>query len=379
MFANTLQIWLNKRKSWFAFIGVAFAVAFMGQVVALGPEEVSIQGRLHIAKYGEDLASIAEVNGLDLNAVLELNDLKPSTSLWAGQPLRLPPSAPVGPGLGALNGIHHVAKNETLHSVALQYGLHPVELAHLNHVAPNEVLFVGQELRVPSLQNWAKMVEQGYMQGFPTHVVRTNETLASIAERFQVSEKSLRVFNSLEPSAFPQAGTELMIPPPDQRVTLEVNEFSPASLGQLVRLKEKWIEVDLATQEATAFRGMTSVRRMPISSGTSDHPTVTGLFRIWAKTSVQDMSQGSRSTPEFEFLDGVPWVQYFYQDFALQGAYWPLESNLPSSKGNILLSETDADWLFGWTTPNGQNGFEVEQGWILGDSPSTGTLVYIHE
>lgn len=378
MFANTLQVWLSKRKAWYALAGVVLAVAFMGQVVALGPEEVSIQGRLHIAKNGEDLASIADVNGLDLNAFLELNDLNPNASLWAGQPLLLPPSPAIGPGLGPLNGIHHVAKNETLHSVALQYGLHPVELAHLNQMAPNEVLFVGQELRVPSLQNWAKMVEQGYLRNFPTHTVQANEDLVSIAERYKVSEDGLRVFNSLGPTANLQAGTTIMIPPPVQRIALDVNEIGPASLGRLVPLKEKWVEVDLKAQKATAYRGMTQVRTMPISSGTNENPTVTGLFRIWAKTSVQDMSQGSRSTPEFEFLDGVPWVQYFYQDFALQGAFWPMQLDLPSSNGNVLLSERDAEWLFSWTTPNAENGFEVEQGWILGDSPSSGTLVYIH-
>ncbi len=379
MIAHTLRSWFTKTKAVYAVMGVALALFLMGQVVALGPDEVAIQGRLHLAQSGEDLASIAKANGLELDAILELNELNSSDSLWVGQPVRLPASATVGPGLGALNGIHRVVQSETLHSVALQYGLHPVELAHLNHMAPNEVLFVGQELRVPSLHNWAKMVEQGYMQRFRTHVVQEHETLATVAARFGVTEEELQVFNALAPTTFPQAGAELMIPPPAQKAGLEVDIMSPASLGQLMRLREKWIEVDLGAQEATAFMGMTPVRRMTISSGTSQHPTVTGLFRIWAKTAVQDMSQGSRSTQEFEFLEGVPWVQYFYQDFAIQGAYWPLHADQPSSNGNVLLHEADAEWLYSWTTPDSHSGFEATQGWILGDSPSSGTLVYIHE
>lgn len=363
----------------YALFGVTLAILFMSRVVALGPEDVSIQGRIHFAQNGEDLASIAKSKGLELDAVLQLNELSSNDSLWVGQPVRLPAPASAGSGLGPLNGIHHVTKNQTLHSVALQYGLHPVELAHLNRMAPNEVLFVGQELRVPSLQNWAKMVEQGYMKRFPSYTMQGNDTLATVADQFGVSEEELRVFNSLDPAVYPQAGSELLIPPPAQRVDLRVDALGPTGLGQLVRLKEKWVEVNLASQVATAFMGMTPVRRMPISSGTTSHPTATGLFRIWAKTPVQNMSQGSRSTQEFEFLEGVPWVQYFYQDFALQGAYWSLESDQPSSNGNVLLSESDAEWLFNWTTPNGDNGFEVEQGWILGDSPSSGTLVYIHD
>ncbi len=379
MFANSFRNWFTGTKVFYALFGVTLAILFMSRVVALGPEDVSIQGRIHFAQNGEDLASIAKSKGLELDAVLQLNELSSNDSLWVGQPVRLPAPASAGSGLGPLNGIHHVTKNQTLHSVALQYGLHPVELAHLNRMAPNEVLFVGQELRVPSLQNWAKMVEQGYMKRFPSYTMQVNDTLATVADQFGVSEEELRVFNSLDPAVYPQAGSELLIPPPAQRVDLRVDALGPTGLGQLVRLKEKWVEVNLASQVATAFMGMTPVRRMPISSGTTSHPTATGLFRIWAKTPVQNMSQGSRSTQEFEFLEGVPWVQYFYQDFALQGAYWSLESDQPSSNGNVLLSESDAEWLFKWTTPNGDNGFEVEQGWILGDSPSSGTLVYIHD
>ena len=379
MFSNSFRNWFTGTKVFYALFGVTLAILFMSRVVALGPEDVSIQGRIHFAQNGEDLASIAKSKGLELDAVLQLNELSSNDSLWVGQPVRLPAPASAGSGLGPLNGIHHVTKNQTLHSVALQYGLHPVELAHLNRMAPNEVLFVGQELRVPSLQNWAKMVEQGYMKRFPSYTMQGNDTLATVADQFGVSEEELRVFNSLDPAMYPQAGSELLIPPPAQRVDLRVDALGPTGLGQLVRLKEKWVEVNLASQVATAFMGMTPVRRMPISSGTTSHPTATGLFRIWAKTPVQNMSQGSRSTQEFEFLEGVPWVQYFYQDFALQGAYWSLESDQPSSNGNVLLSESDAEWLFNWTTPNGDNGFEVEQGWILGDSPSSGTLVYIHD
>ena len=152
MFANSFRNWFTGKKVFYALFGVTLAILFMSRVVALGPEDVSIQGRIHFAQNGEDLASIAKSKGLELDAVLQLNELSSNDSLWVGQPVRLPAPASAGSGLGPLNGIHHVTKNQTLHSVALQYGLHPVELAHLNRMAPNEVLFVGQELRVPSLQ-----------------------------------------------------------------------------------------------------------------------------------------------------------------------------------------------------------------------------------
>lgn len=365
-------------KVFIALIGAALALFAVGHALALGSGDVAVEGRLHLARTGEDLATIARDRGLVLEDVLQLNALAASDGLWVGQPVRLPAAAETGKALAVLNGVHSVKKGETLRSVALRYGLHPVELAHLNQLTVNAVLFAGQELRVPSLLNWTKMVEEGYRERFPIHVLQVTETMESVAERYGVSAAELRTFNGLGLADSAEAGSELVIPPPERVAALDIDNLSPAILGKLVPLKEKWVEVDLGDQSATAYSGMTPVRRMSISSGNPKRPTVTGLFRIWAKTQIQDMSQGSRSTQSFEHLEGVPWVQYFYQDFALHGAYWPLEAGSPSSSGNILLSEEDAEWLFSWTTPNEATGFEAAQGWILGDSPSSGTLVFIH-
>lgn len=374
---------LFQRLTWargvFVLCGALLAFAAVKQARAAVAPDFAVEGRLHLVQNGEDLLSIAEAQDLELAALLQLNDMDETDALWTGQPLRLPAASAPGPSLAALNGIYRVGPGETLHSIAVQYGLHPVELAHINRMAPNEVLFAGQELRVPSLNNWTKLLERGYMQQFPTHVVGDSESLASIARQFGVREEDVRRFNALAPAAEPETGSELMIPPLDTVVSLRVNAVNPESLGQLVRLKERWVEIDLAAQQAIAYEGMTPIRRMDVSTGKPSAPTATGLFRIWAKTEVQDMSQGSRTTDQYEFLDDVPWVQYFYRDFAIHGAYWPLSEGTPSSNGNVLLREDDAEWLFGWTSPNGQSGFEARKGWVLGDAPQSGTLLYIHE
>ena len=374
---------LFRRLTWarvvFVLCGALLAFAAVKQARAAVAPDFAVEGRLHLVQNGEDLLSIAEARELELAALLQLNDLEATDALWTGQPLRLPAASAPGSSLAALNGIYRVGPGETLHSIAVQYGLHPVELAHINRMAPNEVLFAGQELRVPSLNSWTKLLERGYMQQFPTHVVGDAESLASIARRFGVREEDVRQFNALAPATEPETGSELLIPPLDTVVSLRVNAVNPESLGQLVRLKERWVEIDLAAQQAIAYEGMTPVRRMDVSTGQPGAPTATGLFRIWAKTEVQDMSQGSRATDQYEFLDDVPWVQYFYQDFAIHGAYWSLPAGMPSSNGNVLLREDDAEWLFTWTSPNGQSGFEARKGWVLGDAPQSGTLLYIHE
>ena len=51
-------------------------------------------------------------------------------------------------------------------------------------------------------------------------------------------------------------------------------------------------------------------------------PTVTGTFRIWAKTPVQDMYGGNRAAGDYYFLEDVDSVQYFFEDYGFHGTYW---------------------------------------------------------
>ncbi len=357
------------------------ALLFLQQAMAARtPSAVTIEGRLHIVQSGENLTSIAESRDFDEMALRHLNGMEADQTVWAGQPLLMPPAHTPGPALSGANSLHRVTKGETLHSIAVQYGLHPVELAHMNQMAPNDILYVGREIRVPSIDNWARLLDRGYMQQFQQYVVRDHETPISIAQQFGTTEDLLRIFNALSPTDVPAAGTVLALPPPEWPSIMHLDGMTSTSLGQLIRLKEKWIEIDLGMQKATAYRGMTPIRKMAISSGMEATPTVTGLFRIWAKTVQQDMSLSDQSpNNDLDYVSDVPWVQYFYRDFALHGAYWSSLPGTPSSMGNILLSEADAEWLYNWTTPNSHmQGFEAAAGWVLSATPDAGTLIFIH-
>lgn len=366
-------------KLLFILAGAMLSGVLIRQALALNPSDFQIDGRLHIVQSGENLNAIARELELNLSDIQDLNALAGESDLWIGQPLRIPGAAVSGATLEGVTGYHTVAKDESLHAVAVQYGLHPIELAHLNRMSPNAVLFVGQEIRVPSKQVWGRLLESGYMRSFPTHVVQASESLGAIAARFGVSEEALRSFNALTPTHLPQPGETLSIPGPEIAEPFQVDSLTPSSLGQLVRVKERWIEIDLGTQRAIAYQGMAPIREFSVSSGSAEAPTVTGLFRIWAKTESQDMSHGSPSTSDFEFLNDVPWVQYFYRDFAIHGAYWDV-GGAAGSNGNVLLSEEDAEWLYHWTSPNGpqSGGYPAQAGWVLGNGPDTGTLVFIH-
>jgi lipoprotein-anchoring transpeptidase ErfK/SrfK len=111
---------------------------------------------------------------------------------------------------------------------------------------------------------------------------------------------------------------------------------------------ERWIDVNLTTQTIIAYEGDTAVFNTLVSSGTWEHPTVTGQFRIWLRYESQTMD-GSRLGYDY-YLENVPYVMYFYKDYAIHGAYWHNNFGTPMSHGCVNVHPTDAGWLFNWAS-----------------------------
>ncbi|PWB52398.1 MAG: hypothetical protein C3F13_11595 [Anaerolineales bacterium] len=102
-----------------------------------------------------------------------------------------------------------------------------------------------------------------------------------------------------------------------------------------------------------AYEGDQIVASFLVSTGTWQHPTVTGQFHIYVKYVYADMAG-----PGY-YLPDVPYVMYFYSGYGLHGTYWHSNFGTPMSHGCINLTIPDAEWLFYWA--------------------DVGTLVSIHE
>jgi lipoprotein-anchoring transpeptidase ErfK/SrfK len=100
------------------------------------------------------------------------------------------------------------------------------------------------------------------------------------------------------------------------------------------------VDVDLSTQRAYAFEGTQLVRSFVVSTGTWQHPTVTGQYHIYVKYRYADM------TGPGYYLPNVPYVMYFYQGYGLHGTYWHHNFGTPMSHGCVNFKTEDAGWLF---------------------------------
>ena len=136
---------------------------------------------------------------------------------------------------------------------------------------------------------------------------------------------------------------------------------------------EKWIEVSLSEQMLYAWDGDQLVNEFLISSGISIYPTVTGVFRMWARTPSQTMSGGDIDSGTYYSLPNVQWVQYFYAEYAFHGTYWHDNFGTPMSHGCVNLTIEDAEWLFNWTLPE----WDGSGGWLR-TTENDATLVWVH-
>jgi lipoprotein-anchoring transpeptidase ErfK/SrfK len=111
--------------------------------------------------------------------------------------------------------------------------------------------------------------------------------------------------------------------------------------------KEKLITVDTTNQVLKAWDDGHVVYTSAASTGLPFSPTVHGSFRIYAKVPLQRMIGVSPYHGRYD-LPNVPNNMYFYQGYAIHGAYWHDNFGHPMSNGCVNLPLYAAKWMYNW-------------------------------
>lgn len=110
---------------------------------------------------------------------------------------------------------------------------------------------------------------------------------------------------------------------------------------------EKLITVDLYKQMLFVWENGQMINKTRVSTGLPATPTVRGSFRTYWKTPSQTMRGGSLAYGRYVYPN-VPHVMYFYQGYALHGAYWHNRFGWPASHGCVNIPLAFAKWLYDW-------------------------------
>ncbi len=145
---------------------------------------------------------------------------------------------------------------------------------------------------------------------------------------------------------------------------------------------ERWVDVNLTEQTLVAYDGTTPKYATLISSGRhskikdKDHSTPTGQWRIREKHITTTMDGDGTAAGDLPYsIEDVPYVEYFFNSYALHGAFWHRNFGVEMSHGCVNLAPLDAKWLFFFTDPH------LPQGWhgIWATKDQPGSRVVVHE
>jgi len=302
---------------------------------------------IHTVQRGETIYSIARRYGTSVEAITSTNGIVNPNWIYVGQGLTIPTEG------SPPTTVYTVQRGDTLFSIARRHGTTANTLAWLNGLSTPHFIWAGQRLHLDS----SSLPSPEPSSDSPVHLVQPGEILTRIAERYNTTVLALTKANNLANPSLIYVGQRLIIPEESGQ------DPSPGSGGG-----EKWIDVNLTTQRLVAYEGDRAVYSAIVSTGTAEHPTVTGRYRIQRKYRYDDMSY-----PGYYHLPDVPHVIYFYSGYAIHGAYWHNNFGTPMSFGCVNLSLADAQWLFDWTAPALPPGYNV----IYSSASNPGTSVVI--
>ena len=166
----------------------------------------------HVVKSGENLTAIAQKYHLQLNYLAELNGLSRTSTVRIGQKLKIAGDLPevekevatavvksTAPVSTSRNTESYVVKSgESLNSIANRVGMSVTELAELNDLSARAGLRVGQKIALP------KTISE--------YRIKRGDTLIGLASRYGMESNVLADMNNMQPSAQLRIGDVIKVP-----------------------------------------------------------------------------------------------------------------------------------------------------------------------
>lgn len=163
-----------------------------------------------VVKPGETLSEIADRHGVSLTRLMQANGISNPNLVVAGQTLRLPGNSAAAAG-SSRSGSVTVQPGDTLSDIADRQGVSLNQLMQANGITNPNLVVAGQKLVLPGSRQATATAAPRALPTAP-YTVKSGETLSEIADRFGTSTERLIQVNRISNPNLVVAGTRLAIP-----------------------------------------------------------------------------------------------------------------------------------------------------------------------
>lgn len=282
--------------------------------------------QVHTVQAGETLSEIAQSYGVAMDAVMRFNGIANADAIFVGQRLRIP-VAPTPPPT-QLASEDEPPVNETTENE-----LESVESESVD--AEGEANSTTENADATTSATTPQPVSVTTLN--PTYTVRTGDTVAGIALRYDVDVSALQAINQLSSSSTLRAGQQMILP-----ATRDELSFSPApirytvqpgdSLGLIAQRHETTLSTLMTLNRITnpdliqpgqelALPALGSTESSPRIG-----PTLSGFYyhRVRAGETPSELAQQFNSTPQaLVRYNGLPDISTLYAGLEVRIPYGP--------------------------------------------------------
>ena len=183
----------------------------IGQQLKLPQKEEQNDYDTYTVVAGDSLYSIANKYNISINDLIDFNGL-PTTVLAIGETIRIPKNEVINK-----ENVYVVKPGDTLYRIANTYGVSVNDLIIANNLSSN-ILTIGQELIIPI----KPVIEEDYV----VYEVIPNDTLYSIARRFNTKVDAIKSYNNLTSNLL-NVGQILQIPIDNIEISYQTYQVEP--------------------------------------------------------------------------------------------------------------------------------------------------------
>lgn len=315
--------------------------------------KLTMTGLAGLALFPKDLPSVFSVSKSNLANLSKGRVLKESVMLYAAPKFTARPVGQVGMNtvvelLEGVQGEHDLFGDSDWYRISSSLCVHassiqPVE--ELFNPVQMKVSHYGQlaKVTVPFTKAWKEPLAR--MKEYITIFYGSNHWVTGVTQA-----KDGKTYYKIEEDRWQDNYYVLA----ECLHLFSADELKPISA--YIPAEAKRLEVDLKSQQVTAFENEKAVFHSKISSGyrndSKDYSTPPGEYRITLKRPSRHMTHSDPLSDADSDLYGVPWMCNFTDTgIAFHGTYWHNEFTHPRSHGCINLPIEAARWIYLWCDP----------------------------